>query len=229
MPKSAPRWKRGGSSLKDFKAEAETLFDQATMAALADHLNLPDPDVVASFRASLIEHCAHYREVISTLPCDLQRAGAPPNMTLTKRVRWLETNVIGPASKLIEAIGNDNVPMFSTWPYPLTIPEFRDNSTLAAELTDILHHATNLRDSLRGQQEGDAAHSQELRAEIFCSMARTFRQHAPHVPPSRGEYDEKEGKRRGFYLDAMRLVFKRIINEDENLDRLIASEMRMPS
>lgn len=223
------RWKPGGRFLKDFKAEAETLFDQATIDELADILNLPDSVAVGEFRADLVCHCAHYREIISTLPCDLQRAGAPPNMTLTKRADWLEREVIKPAQKILNAVSDENIPMFSTWPYPLTVPEFRDNSALVAELIKTLEHATGLRDSLRGQQEGDAAHSQELRQEIFCSIARTFRQHAPHIPPSRGEYGKQERRRRGFYVDAMRLVFLRIINEPENLDRLIRSEIDYPS
>ena len=215
--------------MKDFKAEAESLFDDDTVLALADSLNLSDAERIARLRADLMAHCAHYREVISTLPCDLQEAGAPLNMTLTRRVQWLEANVRGPAKKLIEAIDDSNNPMFSTWPYPLTVPQFRNNSTLKAELTELLSLADDLQDSLQGQQKGDAGHSQELRQEIFCSIARTFREHAPHVPPSRGEYVADERMRRGAYVDAMRLVFRRIIAKDENLDRLIRSEISFPS
>jgi hypothetical protein len=216
--------------LKDFKAEAESLFDQATIAELAQILLVTNPAVIEEFRKDLIESCAHYREVISTLPCDLP--DAPINLTLTKRADWLEANVIKPAKRLLEATDELNKPMFSTWPYPLTIPKFRDNSSLQRELSDILDHAEMLRDSLRGQQAGDAAHSQELRMEVFMTIARAFQKHAPKVPPNRGTYDahedRKKRKRVGRYVDAMRLVFKLITGTNENLDRLIRGEIIDP-
>lgn len=229
MLRSVRRWKGGEGSLKDFKAEAEGLFDNDAMKELAGMLDVSEPAKVAAFRDDLIEHCAHYREVISTLPCDLNDAGAPFNMTLTKRADWFETDVIKPCEKLLAAISEGNKPMYSTWPYPLTVSEFRDNSALKAELSDMLNHAKQRRDHLRGQQAEGAGHSQELRQEVFCSMARTFRKHAPHIPPNRGVYDAECRQRYGSYVDAMRLVFNIIMGVIENLDRLIRAEMDMPS
>jgi hypothetical protein len=175
----------------------------------------------------LIDVCAHFLAVIATLPCDLP--GAPFNMSLTKRADWLEANVINPCAKVRSAIADDMKPMFSTWPYPLTVPEFPDYSTLAGELDRLITRATNLRDDLRGQQEGDAGHSQELRQEIFCAIAIAVRTHAPHIKPSRGVYDAELRRRVGPYVDAMRLIFGKITSVEENLDRLIRSEIAMPS
>lgn len=201
------------------------------MNELAEMLRISTEEA-KRLQAELIDVCTHFLAVIATLPCDLP--GAPLNMSLTKRADWLEAHVINPAGKLRSAIAEDMKPMFSTWPYPLTVPEFTDYSTLSGELDKLIARATGLRDDLRGQQEGDAGHSQELRQEIFSSLARIFRTHAPHVPPSRGTYDRdapsaRERKRRGRYVDAMSLAFSCVVGRSENLDRLIRSEIAMPS
>lgn len=210
-----------------FREQAEALFNTATMAELAKMLNLKDADRLASFRADLVEMCAHYREVISTLPCDLPEA--PFNMSLTKRADWLEANVINPCERLLAAINNDMRPMFSTWPYPLTVPKFRDNARLNSELVAIMDDAVRLRNDLRGQQSEDAGHSQEVRAEIFVALARAFRTHCPEVKPNRGVYDADLRRRVGAYVDAMRLAHLKIAGVEDSLDRWISSEIRLPS
>lgn len=213
--------------MQDFRKTAQELFDNDTMAELAAILGIDDKAILVAFQTDLIDACAYFREVISTLPCDLPTA--PFNMPLTKRADWLEANVINPCERLLNAISDDMRPMFSTWPYPLSVPEFRDHTALKAELDAMTDHAVRLRDSLRGQQADDAGHSQELRQEVFCAIARLFRKHCPDVKPSRGVYDSDLRRRVGVYADAMRLVFARIAGVEENLDRLIRSEIGYPS
>ncbi|WP_324740226.1 hypothetical protein U8326_10595 [Tsuneonella sp. CC-YZS046] len=213
--------------MRNFKAEAQSLFDAQTMAELADILGITGDTAIAAFQIGLIDLCAHYREVISTLPCDLP--DAPFNLSLTKRADWLDVNVINPCERVQAAIGEDMRPMFSTWPYPLSIPVFRDNTTMARELADLLQQATKLRDQLRGQQSDDAGHSQELRAEVFASVARLLREHCPSVNPNRGVYDPELRRRVGVYVDAFRLIFRKITGVEENLDRLICGEISLPS
>lgn len=212
--------------MSDFRKEAAQRFDDAVMADLAEMLRISS-EGANSLQAELTDVCAHFLAVIATLPCDLP--GAPFNVSLTKRADWLEAHVINPGTKLRSAIADDMKPMFSTWPYPLTVPEFSEYSTLAGELDGLIARATSLRDDLRGQREGDAGHSQELRQEIFNAIAIAVRTHAPHVKPSRGVYDAELRRRVGSYVDAMRLIFGRITGLDENLDRLIRSEIAMPS
>lgn len=212
--------------MSDYRQEAAQRFDDAVMADLAEMLRISS-EGANSLQAELMDVCAHFLAVIATLPCDLP--GAPCNMSLTKRADWLEANVINPCAKLRSAICDGNRPMFSTWPYPLTVPEFADYSTLAAELDRLIARASGLRDDLRGQQEGDAGHSQELRQEVFCAIAIAVRTHAPQIKPSRGVYDAELRRRVGPYVDALRLIFGKITGLEENLDRLIRSEIAMPS
>lgn len=213
--------------MEEFKAEALGLFDQYTMVELAGILRLTDEAGIAALRSGLVELCAHYRAVVSTLPCDLP--GAPFNLSLTKRADWLETNVIKPCERLRSAIGEGMRPMFSTWPYPLKVPDFRDNSALDAELAKLIAQALNLRDGLRGQQADDAGHSQEVRQEIFSAIARLLRIHCPKLKPSRGVYDTELRRRVGVYPDAMRLIYRKVAGVEENLDRLIRGEIAFPS
>lgn len=210
-----------------FREAAEGLFDDATMAKLAKMLCLTDSDRLAAFRADLVEMCAYYREVISTLPCDLP--DAPFNISLTKRADWLEANVINLCERLLAAVGDDMRPMFSTWPYPLSIPTFRDNGLLKSELAEITSAAVRLRDMLRGQQSDDAGHSQELRAEVFIALAQKFRNHCPEVKPNRGVYDPELRRRVGGYVDAIRLAHHKIAGVEDSLDRWISGEIKMPS
>lgn len=197
------------------------------MAELARILGVKDEADIAALRSDLVELCVHYRAVVSTLPCDLPNA--PFNLSLTKRSDWLETNVIKPCERLRSAISEDMRPMFSTWPYPLTVPEFRDNSALDRALAELHAQASSLRDDLRGQQAGDAGHSQELRQEIFSAIARLLRQHCPNLKPNRGAYDAELRRRIGVYPDALRLIFRKVAGVEENLDRLIRGEIALPS
>ena len=213
--------------MKDFQAEARTLFDADTMSKLAGILRMSAPSAVAAFGKELIDICAEYRAIIDTLPCDLPNA--PFNLSLTKRIEWLEVNVIKPCERLLGAVADDKTPMFSPWPYPLGVPKFLDRSILKHELTSLAEEAEDLHRSLRGQQEGDAGHSQELRAEIFASLARLIQKHCPEQTPNRGVYDKELRQRVGPYVDAMRMMFGKIIGIEENLDRLIRQEISYPS
>lgn len=211
---------------KDFQEEARSRFDDQTTAALANILGIADNAAVEALQGDLINTCAHYRELISTLPCDLP--DAPFNVSLTKRADWLETNVIKPCERLEKAVETGMCPMFSTWPYPLSVPVFRDNTALRLELSALSKAAIDIRNALRAQQEEDAGHSQELRAEVFASIARLIRQHCPELKPSRGVYDTELRRRVGGYVDAMRMIFAKITGVEENLDRLIRSEIAGP-
>jgi hypothetical protein len=213
--------------LESFKAEAENLFNDHTIAELGRILGLSYQMALKSLRTDLVELCAHYRCIISTLPCDLPNA--PFNITLTKRIAWLEANVIKPCERLRAAISDEMRPMFSTWPYPLTPPAFRHNEALRSELDALNAAASALRDDLLGQQAGDAGHSQEVRQEIFSAIARLLRTHLPNLKPSRGVYDSELRRRVGVYPDAMRFIFYRVTGVEENLDRLIRGEIAMPS
>ena len=213
--------------MKDFKAEAEGLFDGATVSEIAKILRMSDVAAMSAFRADLVDLCAHYRAIIATLPCDLP--DAPLNVSLTKRADWLEIKVIKPVNILLEALGKEQRAMFSTWPYPLTIPEFADHTQLQAALKVLLESSTQLRDSLRGQQSDDAGHSQEFRQELFGAIARLLRAHAPDVKPNRGVYDPELRLRVGQYVDVVRLIFAKVAGVVENLDRLVRGEIGMPS
>jgi hypothetical protein len=213
--------------LKDFTAEAGALFDDSAMGELAVILGIKDGATLSALRADLIDLCAHFRTVIATLPCDLP--GALFNLSLTKRADWLEINVIGPSERLLGAIADEMRPMFSSWPYPLSVPDFQDHVSLMAELSELRSRAVDLRDSLRGQQADDAGHSQELRAEVFAAVARMLRKHRPDIKPNRGVYDADLRRRVGVYVDTMRLIFHKITGVEENLDRLIRGEISFPS
>lgn len=204
------------------------MFDEKAMDELSKIVGISDAAMRSALSADLIEICSHFRNVIATLPCDLP--DAPMNMSLTKRADWLETNVINPTERLLAAVDDDNMrPMFSTWPYPLTVPKFSDHTTLTGELRALQSQAIKLRDSLRGQQSEDAGHSQELRAEVFAAIARLLRKHCPNVKPSRGVYDAQLRRRAGVYVDAIKLIFFKITGVEENLDRLIRSEISLQS
>ena len=212
--------------MTSFEVEARTLFNADQIAELDDIPGLEDPVAVAAFERDLLDLCLHYREIISTLPCDLP--DAPCNVSLTKRADWLQTNVNKPIERLLAALDDEKRPMFSTWPYPLSVPQFRDNEILRRELRDLQKVSGELTESLRGQQADDAGHSQEFRQELFNAIARLLRKHAPHLKPNRGVYFPELKRRSGPYVDAVRLIFDGIAGTKENLDRLIRGEMEHP-
>lgn len=201
-------------------------FDDSAIAELAKIIGMSDSDAIEDLRRDLVEIASHYRAIIAVLPCDLP--DAPFNMSLTKRAEWLDINMVKPCERLLDALSDEQRPMFSTWPYPLTIPEFRDNTALKAELNAVLEFSRDLRASLQQQQSDDAGHNQELRAEIFASCARTLRRHRPELKPNRGVYDAKFRRRVGAYVEAIGLIYSEIAGQSDNLDRLIRGEMKHP-
>lgn len=213
--------------MKDFQTDAAERFSEKTMRELAGILKISDETALEAFRHELVDMCAHYRAVISALPCDLP--GAPSNISLTKRADWLEINVIKPAERLLKSLEPGQKPMFATWPYPLTVPEFQDHSDLRNELAALQASSAELRDSLRGQQSEDAGHNQELRAEIFSAVAIVLRRHCADAKPNRGVYDAGHQRRIGTYVDAVTLIYSKVTGLSDNLDRLIRTEIRVPS
>lgn len=197
------------------------------MAELGKVLRVTDQAVLDALQADLIDLCAHHHAVIASVPTNLP--GAPFDISLTKRADWLDSNVIHPAQKLLAALAPDKQPMFAKWPYPLSVPEIADRSRLEAQLRALLSEASDVRDLLRGQQEEDAGHSQEMRAEIFASIARLLRKHCPDVPPNRGVYVSEMRCRVGPYVDGFGMIYHKVAGTSDNLDRQIHQEIEVPS
>lgn len=209
--------------------EDAVIFDDGTMIELAKIARLEDDERIADFQKDLEFIGSKYAHIISTVPCDLPGSPYEENISLTQRGKWLDNEVLKPATKLLAALENDKVPMFSDWPYPIKGVKFPDRDELLSTLQDLLDYSQILRRDLRGQQKGNESHNQEIRQEIFTDVVLVMREHIQELTISRGVYDANCHKYVGQYVDIARFIFRRISGVADQLDRLIKEEIRNPS
>lgn len=199
------------------------------MAELGGIISVSDDFPASHFQKDLESLRKKYAEIIGELPCDLPGSPYDQSISLTQRSKWLEVQVIRPIDKLKAALENENVPMFSTWPYPISEIEFPDREGLRSELAKLLDYSKILHRDLQGQQKGNEGHNQEIRQEIFSDIVLLMREHLPDLEISRGVYDSESREYVGQYVEALRYIFHKISGVHDQLDRLIKEEIRNPS
>jgi hypothetical protein len=201
------------------------IFNDDFMLELRKILRLQaskDEKRLLKLRAELRILGRNYRQVISSTPSDLP--SAPFNETLTRRADWLEAQVLNPLDRLLNALSEDNRPMFSTWPGDTPPPVKIDFKKTSDDLEQLLSFAKYLKQELRNQQSDDANHSQEIRAMIVYDIILVLREIVPELSPSRGTYDKKSKRYLGSFPEAVVSIYHEITEAyDERLDRLIAS------
>lgn len=209
------------------------VFDEDWLQEFRKIAKLSETVPLNGLQNDLREIGRNYRHVIQTTPCDLK--GSPFNKTLTQRADWMHQEVVRPTERLLAALADDMRPYFSTWPYEHEFDEFPDRDKLRAELESVLAYSKRLHANLRGEQQADAATSQELRFYIFKDIYAAVRRHLPDFEPSQGVYHsvaDGKGKTKRFvgaYPEAIRFIYKHITGHDEQLVRLIRMVVQDPN
>lgn len=205
------------------KPETSDSFHQAAMDELASRLRikLPDHPRIEALQTRLRSLTIHYRQLIATVPSDLP--GAPfPQMTLTKRHEWIDSNILNPVARIKEALSDKNRPLLSTW------PEFMDRlpevniETLAAELDRLESFGKFLWMSARLRRNANVSVGWEIKYEIVRALAGLFAEIAPKLTPSRGTYDQQSHSYIGSFPEAITFAYREITGFDDNVDRQIA-------
>lgn len=203
------------------------LFEPACIAELADILGIKRDDPrLPAFRDELKEYGAKRRRDIRSMPIGFPIA--PFDASLTKRIEWLATQVIGPAERLVDALNDANRPYFAEWPDEYRLPDRPDLDAMRGPLDAIREHATALRDNLDGQLSQKIAHTSEMRYDIVTTLVDILKAHFPDIRRSRGQYDGDLGVTVGAIPDYVRRAFREITGSTEQLDAPIQKALAQP-
>lgn len=203
------------------------LFGPACVAELVDILGIKwDDPRLPAFRDELKEYGATRRRDIRSMPIGYPIA--PFDASLTQRIEWLTTQVIKPAERLLDALGDANRPYFAEWPHEYRLPD-RPNLDGAREPLNAVHeHAIALRDTLDGQLSQKIAHTSEMRYDIVTALLDILKEHFPDMKRSRGQYDGDLGVTVGVIPDYVRRAFFEITGSTEQLDAPMQQALARP-
>ena len=152
---------------------------------------------------------------------------APFGASLTRRIEWLDTQVIKPTERLLKALEPDNRPYFSDWPEEFPIRNLADLDAAAAQLEPLLAHATRLHSNLQAQLDDGISHLSEMRYDIVLNILDILREHFPEVKLSRGQHDQELGFTIGAIPDFVRAAYEEITGSREKLDAPIQSTIQL--
>jgi hypothetical protein len=153
---------------------------------------------------------------------------APFDASLTKRVVWLSTQVIGPAERLLDALDDANRPYFAEWPDEYRLPDRPDLEEARNRIEAVHRHTTALRDSLDDQLLQKIAHTSEMRYDIVTTLLDILKEHFPDVNRSRGQHYRDLRKTVGAIPDYVRRAFFEITGSTEQLDAPIQQALTRP-
>src|ERR1700759_1523269 len=91
--------------------QGRELFDAGCMAELATILRVGDDPRLGAFQLALRALGDDRRRTIQTMP--IGYSIAPFDISMTKRMEWLRTQVVSPAETLMAALSAENRPHFS--------------------------------------------------------------------------------------------------------------------
>lgn len=198
----------------------EAPFPRSVIDSITKEAKITDPVQRAALTERLDYLATHYREVLSTMPNDFDHY-APFDATLTERVDWLDTEVLNPLKRVIEAVSPENQPWFSLWPNDVIDELKPDFDAVRAQLEALRLMAQNVVLNLVVHRRLGLPFNEFLRFHIFTDIVNILNKVVPDLKPSRGTYSKEEGEFVGRYPAIIRQVFQGITGKAESLDRLI--------
>ena len=193
------------------------------MQEIAEIVGVADEAAIADLQARLKSIGTEYRRIISITPCDLP--GAPSDDTLSKRLAWVDAQLLNPVEKLLEALDPENRHMLSLWPEepnPKLIPDY---DAIAEQLEKLQLLGKNLAIIIAKYRYHDLPPGPLIRYRIVAAIAAVLDEALPDLRPSRGTYDAASKRFHGVYPALVRRIFLEITGLHEQLDRLIKEQV----
>jgi hypothetical protein len=198
----------------------EAPFPRSVIESIAKEAKITDPVQRAALTERLDYLATHYRDVLSTMPNDFDQY-ASFDATLTERVDWLDTEVLNPLKRVIEAVSPENQPWFSLWPNDVIDEIKPDFDAVRAQLENLQLMAQNVVINLVFHRRVDLPFNEFLRFRIVFDIVNMLDNVVPDLKPSRGTYSKEQGEFVGRYPAIIRQAFQAITGKAESLDRLI--------
>jgi hypothetical protein len=152
---------------------------------------------------------------------------APLDMSMTKRMEWLRTQVVSPVETLIVALSAENRPHFSDWPGYRFLRRQPNLNELRTELVALRRHARSLYFSMQRQLVDGAPHTSEMRYDIVGNLIDLLAEHFPEIPRTRGQYDKSLRRTTGLLPDFVRRAYREITDSNEQLDAPIQAAIEL--
>lgn len=196
------------------------LFSGKVMADIAKSANLTSQEDIDGLAVALREFGLEIRGVLASMPSDF-KPHSPFDATLSERVDWLDTQVLNPLNRLLNALEPENRPYFSMWPHDVDEGLKRNLDELAEGLKVLQLMAQNTVINLVIHRRTKLPYNDLLRLHIVQRTAGILDDLVPNLKPSRGTYDRESKTFSGNYPHVIRTVFKEITGKEEPLDHLI--------
>lgn len=190
-------------------------------------LDLHDDERFASFWDKLRDNFLSVRRGIETSPTGYRLS--PFDVSLTKRVLWLQRQVINPVEVLEKALATENRPYFAHWENYGDNPE-PANANLVEELAKLKSEAEGIRNwldaEIKGDHGGKIAHTDEIRYYVVQVCLWDLHESFPEYQISRGTWIPELKKTVGAVPDYVRRVFQETTGQIERLDGQIQEALK---
>ena len=192
----------------------EVLQEIAGIAGVAD-----DVDAIERLRVALVPMGREYRRIIAMVPSELK--SAPGRESHSERLEWLDTQILNPLKRLLPALAENHRYMFSMWPQEVRPHDLPDWQLLVNNLGFLENLARNATLAIAFYRHHELSMGPLLRYRIVSSAMAALEHALPDLKPSRGTYDKETKGFNGAYPDLIRVIYKEITGEAEQLDRQI--------
>jgi len=187
------------------------------MTEIMEAAAIEDKKIEIALQKELRELAYDYLFVVLTTPLKLKLS--PKYRTLSKRVRWLRTNVIKPAEILLSALSPQNSIMLSEWPQDEMSVNAPNSKLLKNQLFKIHDRVSQLERLLSGRVEESCDLTVEFLADLNLHLYEILKHHFPQIVPSRGTYTKggSGGTMHGRYIEIARIIVSEIFPGDRTI------------
>lgn len=148
-------------------------------------------------RVNSVDHDALQRDLrgvavsflIAGLTTPLGMKEGPASKTRDQRTRWLRTQIVNPATTLLDALSDTSAPMLSEWPETMNAPA-PDHAVLRAELRKLIDRTDELIAVLNDRKRDGSGFTTEFRADLANALTKVFEKHFPDQRAARDGYDK---------------------------------------
>jgi hypothetical protein len=159
----------------------------------------------------------------SALSTPLGFTDGPAKKTPHQRKRWLKTNIVGPARKLLAALSDSNSPMLSEWPEKMVAPA-PDRTQLVGQLAALGERVEELIAQLDDRKSDGSDFNTEFRTDLANALTEIFEEYFPDLTAARSGYD-KTSLTQSPYASFMRLCSEEIFPNDRGLSGGLIDEV----
>lgn len=205
-----PAWYREQPQFPKGRDPYTDLFKDDMVAEIIRSISTKMKPDLKALQADL-RHVAHdYLIVALTAPFGIR--GGPKGMTRDQRKRWLESNILKPARKLLSALSVEHNHQLFEWSED-RIGHDPDKEALIRELERLLKRVDAVHSGIaeRGNDRTDVL--TEFKMDFADALRELFMKHYPDLPNFISEYDTAK-RQASEYYKFMRLCADEVFKGD---------------